>query len=78
MECSNLKISNKGFCLSNLKTDICGNIMDESVPAPSTLIKDGWIIECSDYHVGCSQTFRIDELLYHEKSEFQDIVVIKK
>ncbi|XP_064385005.1 uncharacterized protein LOC135333909 isoform X2 [Halichondria panicea] len=51
--------------------------MDESVPAPSTLIKDGWIIECSDYHVGCSQTFRIDELLYHEKSEFQDIVVIK-
>lgn len=49
-----------------------------AIPKPSTLIKDDWVIDCSDYAQGSSHTYRIDELLYHEKSEFQDILVIKK
>ncbi len=50
-----------------------------AVPHPRTLIKDGWVVDCSDYHNGSCHTYKIDELLYHEKSEsVQDILIIKK
>ena len=42
------------------------------------IIKDGWFIERTEYSVGEGLTMKIDEVLYREKSQFQEIMIFKK
>ena len=41
-------------------------------------IKDGWFIEGSEYSAGFAVTMKVDEILCHEKSQFQEILIFKK
>ncbi|XP_046850493.1 spermidine synthase-like [Xenia sp. Carnegie-2017] len=40
-------------------------------------IKDGWFSEINDLWYGQAMSFEIKEILYHKRSQFQDILVFK-
>ncbi|KAI5306970.1 putrescine aminopropyltransferase, partial [Ascosphaera atra] len=40
-------------------------------------IKDGWFSEISDMWPGQAMTLRVKEILHHEKSKFQDVLVFE-
>lgn len=41
------------------------------------LIKDGWFREINDLWPGEHFALQVEEVLHHEKSDFQDVLVIK-
>lgn len=41
-------------------------------------LDDGWFREENDLWDGYSLSIKVDEVLYHEKSKFQDILVFKR
>jgi len=40
-------------------------------------IKDGWFIEASDMWPGQAMTLKVNQILHHEKSQFQDVLVFE-
>lgn len=42
------------------------------------LIKDGWFSELSELWPGQCMSLQVEEVLYNEKSKYQDIIVFKR
>ena len=40
-------------------------------------IKSGWFSELSELWPGQSMSLQVEEVLFHEKSKFQDVVIVK-
>jgi spermidine synthase len=40
-------------------------------------IQKGWFSEINDFWPGQAMSLKVDEVLYHEKSQYQDIMVVK-
>ena len=41
-------------------------------------IKDGWFSELSELWPGQCMSLEVEEVLYHERSKYQDIMVVKR
>lgn len=42
------------------------------------LVKDGWFSELSELWPGQCMSLQVEEVLFHEKSKFQDVIVFKR
>lgn len=49
-----------------------------SMAADMQNIKEGWFTETSPLWPGQATSFQIEEVLYHKKSKFQDVMVFKR
>ena len=41
-------------------------------------VKEGWFSEMSEMWPGEARSLEVDEILYHKRSKYQDVMVIKK
>jgi spermidine synthase len=41
-------------------------------------LKDGWFSEVNNLWPGQAMSLKVDEVLFHEKSKFQDVIVFKR
>lgn len=42
------------------------------------LIKDGWFSEINKLWPGQCMSLKVDEVLFHERSKYQDVLVFKR